>query len=328
MEYDIIATLGPSSARDVIWREMLSIGVTGLRLNTSHLSQDQVYLWIEKLHAFNNSNGSQYPLVLDLQGSKWRLGQFTPYELVENQEVQLVYATDTHRQHELPVPHPDFFLSAASATGDILLNDAKVRLLVLNVGQESIRARVILGGWISPGKGITHQSSDYRIETMTDKDQILVEQSRSLDFIRYAISYVKDAAEMARFRAMIGKGNYLIAKLERKPALDQVNKIAELSDELWLCRGDLGAELGDKDMAEAVHRFSKQVRNQPVPVVLAGQVLEHMTAHATPTRSEVCYLYDAIQMGYRGFVLSDETSIGQYPLASCRAAALLRVAKS
>ena len=327
MEYDIIATLGPSSATEVIWREMLSIGVTGFRLNVSHLSVDQVYLWVEKLFAFYKSTGFHYPLVLDLQGSKWRLGQFSPCELAEGQEIHLVHAATTQLEQELPVPHLDFFSAASSATGDISMNDAKVRLMVLSVEQESIRTRVIRGGPIAPGKGITYQASDYRKEALTEKDQVLVEQTCSVDFIRYAISYVKDAAEMARYRAMIGNAKYLIAKLERKPVLDQVDEIAELSDELWLCRGDLGAELGDKAMAEAVHRFSKQALNQPVPVILAGQVLEHMAIHAAPTRSEVCYLYEAINMGYRGFVLSDETSVGQYPLASCRTAALFRAEK-
>jgi pyruvate kinase len=324
MEYDIIATLGPSSASEDLWLDMVSVGVTGFRLNISHMSADQVHQWIEKLLAFYNSTGLRCPLVLDLQGSKWRLGQFNSSELAEGQEIQLVYASSAQQQQELPVPHLDFFSSASALTGDISLNDAKVRLAVLSVEQKSIRTRVIQGGPVSPGKGITSLASDYRREALTEKDQAVVEQTRSIDFIRYAISYVRDAAEMVRYRATIGNVNYLIAKLERKPALEQVDEIAELSDELWLCRGDLGAELGEKAMAEAVHWFSERVQNLPVPVILAGQVLEHMTREAAPTRSEICCLYEALDMGYRGFVLSDETSVGQHPLPSCRAAALFR----
>jgi pyruvate kinase len=324
MEYDIIATLGPSSSNEQIWQEMLITGVSGFRLNTSHSSIDQINLWIEKIQTFYNLACSQYPLILDLQGSKWRLGQFASMTLIDGQEISLVYAKSTERRHELPVPHLDFFSSVLRASDEISLNDAKVQLSVLCVEQESIRARVIHGGSISSGKGITYLSSDSRQEGLTDKDQVIVEQTRSLDFIRYAVSYVRDATEMARYRANVGNDKYLIAKLEREPALDQADGIAEQADELWLCRGDLGAELGDKAMAEAVHRFAKKVPNQTVPVILAGQVLEHMTKEATPTRSEICYLYEALELGYRGFVLSDETSIGKHPLASCRAAALFR----
>jgi pyruvate kinase len=107
--------------------------------------------------------------------------------------------------------------------------------------------------------------------------------------------------------------------------MDDVQAIANSADELWLCRGDLGAELGPRAMAEAVHRFSEQVTGLSVPSIMAGQVLEHMTESSTATRSEVCYLFDTLQKGYRGFVLSDETAIGQNPVAACEVAAIWRV---
>ena len=129
---------------------------------------------------------------------------------------------------------------------------------------------------------------------------------------------------MARYRAQFGQSAYLIAKLERRPAVDQGTQLAKSADELWLCRGDLGAELGAKAMAEAVHRFSARVGRLSTPAFLAGQVLEHMAEHPTPTRSEVCYLHDALTKGYRGVVLSDETAVGRYPVESCRIAALWR----
>ena len=91
-----------------------------------------------------------------------------------------------------------------------------------------------------------------------------------------------------------------------------------------MCRGDLGAELGLAGMAKAAHAFQDRVRDLALPALLAGQVLEHMTLHPAPTRSEVCALYDALDAGYRGVVLSDETAIGQYPIESCRQAALFR----
>ena len=100
--------------------------------------------------------------------------------------------------------------------------------------------------------------------------------------------------------------------------------IAAVANELWVCRGDLGAELGLREMAVAVQRFTQMLGDLSVPVLMAGQVLEHMTQQPTPTRSEVCYLYDTLLAGYRGVVLSDEAAIGRYPVASCRAAAMFR----
>jgi pyruvate kinase len=137
-------------------------------------------------------------------------------------------------------------------------------------------------------------------------------------------SNVKDGVEMATYRTQVGRAAFLIAKLERQTAVDEATQIAASVDELWLCRGDLGAELGAKAMAVAVYRFSERVGGASVPVLLAGQIFEHMVEHAGPTRSEVCDVYAALRKGYRGVVLSDETAIGRNPVESCRVAAMFR----
>lgn len=317
MPYDIIATLGPASRAPASWQAMLNAGATAFRLNTSHLTLDQLRAWLTDLSAVN------VPLVLDLQGSKWRLGEFAAFTLVNGQTIQLTLGHSATRSDQLPVPHADFFQAAATASDELVLNDAKIRLQIESISPTAITAKVQLGGEISAHKGITYTRSAYRRETLSEKDRSIVEQTRHLPHVRYAVSYVKDAVEMANYRALIGSA-YLIAKLERQPAIDDCAAIAMVSDELWVCRGDLGAELGLRGMAEAVHQITTQVRNLPVPVIIAGQVLEHMTVSPTPTRAEVCQLHDALAAGYGGCVLSDEAAIGRYPVESVRIAALFR----
>jgi pyruvate kinase len=321
MEYEIIATLGPASTAESVWQALLSAGATAFRLNTSHLSLDQLTAWLERLdHHFGASSPA---LVLDLQGSKWRLGTFAAFELNAGQGIRLVHAASAGNAGILPVPHSDFFRAAAQSSGEIVLNDAKVCLVLEEAGDDWLAARVTRGGEISSHKGITFTASEYRAENLSEKDRSILEVTRGLAWVRYAISYVRDAAEMTRYRALIQPG-YLIAKLERGPAMTEAQLVAAAADEVWLCRGDLGAEVGLKEMAAAVARFSAQVSGLGVPAMLAGQVLEHMTTHPTPTRSEVCYLYDALSRGYQGCVLSDETAIGRYPVESCQTAAIFR----
>jgi pyruvate kinase len=329
--YEIIATLGPASNAPTLWQALLSVGASAFRLNTSHLTLEELHGWLDRLEGFLASLETRPPLVLDLQGSKWRLGQFAPFVLDEGQHVELVHAASSQQANVLPVPHADFFKAAALSNGQVVLNDARI-LLQLEPGRVGmVRARVTRGGEIAPNKGITFAACDYRSEALSEKDLAILEQTRSFPGIRYAISYIKDAAEMAAYRARInelsGQPAYLIAKLERRAAVEQARQMTPAADELWLCRGDLGAELGLIDMAGAVQRFSAEASSLPVPAILAGQVLEHMTGQPTPTRSEVCYLHDALGKGYRGIVLSDETAIGRYPVESCRIAALFRTAK-
>lgn len=322
MDYEIIATLGPSSESAELWREMLASGASALRLNTSHLDLDRLHVWLERLTPFLKAcEEPRPPLVLDLQGSKWRLGSFEKRKLEHGRMIDLVHASTSQRSDELPVPHADFFQAAAESSGEIVLNDARICLALTSIGEGRLGARVIKGGDIAPRKGITYTASGFRCEGLNPKDHAIMEQTRAFAGIRYAVSYVRDAQEMARYRSQCGASSYLIAKLERGPAIDDARSIAAYCDELWLCRGDLGAELGTCAMAQSVHRFSRRLADLPAPVMLAGQVLEHMTSHAHPTRSEICHLYDALALGYRGIVLSDETAVGLSPVEACGAAA-------
>jgi pyruvate kinase len=324
MNYDIVATLGPSSNSPDMWQGMLDAGATAFRLNTSHLALAQLQHWLDQLAPFVSARRPAPPLVLDLQGSKWRLGDFPARVLEPGQHVTLVCAPSTDQENTLPVPHADFFQAARASSGEIALNDARITLAQEAIGTDVLHTRVVTGGEISARKGVTYTASNYRQEELSGKDRAILERTRHFPFVRYAISYVRDAIEMRKYRDHCGEAAYLIAKLERQPAVDETQGIAAAADELWLCRGDLGAELGLRSMAEAARRFSDTLGDLPIPALLAGQVLEHMVDHPAPTRSEVCVLYEALVKGYRGFVLSDEAAIGRYPIESCRTAALFR----
>ena len=316
MEYEIVATIGPASRMPKVLSAVANAGATALRINTSHLFVEELAAWLREVGSV------PLPIILDLQGSKWRLGDCGPVALSQGERVVLVHSDSS--QGELPVPHLDFFRAAEVSDGTILLNDAKVELRVERNRPKRMEAVVTRGGQITSFKGITFSRSRFRTESLSDKDARIIADTRGLPSVRYALSYVKDAAEMERYRSLIGDETHLIAKLERPDAVAEADAIARSANELWLCRGDLGAELGLRDMAEAAHELSSRVESFSVPVLLAGQVLEHMTEHETPTRAEVCSLYDALRAGYRGVVLSDETAIGRHPVESCRLAAMFR----
>ena len=162
MDYQIVATLGPSSDTDTMWQAMLAAGVTTFRLNTSHLSLPELCAWIDRLRAVLSARDPRPPLLLDLQGSKWRLGRFPASQLTCGQRVELVCAVSADGPLVLPVPHPDFFRAASVSSGEIALNDAKIRLVLESQDADALSARVTRGGTISPRKGSTYTSSTYR----------------------------------------------------------------------------------------------------------------------------------------------------------------------
>lgn len=327
-DYEVVATIGPATNMEYHWRRLLESGATGFRVNTSHLSVDELLRTLERLDRFfADTPGSSVEkafLVLDLQGSKWRLGDFQERTLHQDEHLRFIRGDRPTAAGTLPVPHRDFFAAAADCPGEIRLNDARVHLEIVFVSEEEVTAVVRTGGSVSSRKGITLRGSTFRAEKLGKKDGRIVDATAGHNRVRYAFSYVRDSTEMSSFRKIVGENVPVIGKIERATALMDAPAISRMVDELWLCRGDLGAELGLEQMARGAHRFAAGIPGLSAPCLLAGQVLEHMTGTPQPTRSEICHMHDALVAGYAGFVLSDETAVGRYPAESCRAAAMFR----
>jgi len=325
MEYQITVTLGPASDHPKVWRRLLSAGCSAIRINTSHLTMSELEELLGRLHRFLQDLPFVVPVILDLQASKWRLGEFPARRLTVGQPVDLVLADHVESPNLLPVPHEDFFRAAAAGgDNDLFLNDAKIRIAIEAAAGERVRGRVLTGGEISRRKGLSLPGATIRVERLSSRDEQIVRTTAGISHLGYALSFVKDAQEMATYRFLLGSQSSLIAKLERPSALKEAMEIARSVDALWLCRGDLGAETGLQAMAGLVAQFNTGVAALTKPVHIAGQVLEHTTHYPQPTRSEVCHLYDMLRNGYQGIVLSDETAVGRYPVESCRSAAMFR----
>jgi pyruvate kinase len=348
MTYARIATIGPGTDNPAMWTALVDAGATRFRLNTSHMTPDEVEETVTRIRRARirampdeptpyrdgdtNLRGTrEIPIVLDLQGSKWRLGELEAMELVRGEPVEFVVGTgDTEYTdtpsgdavRRLPVPHPDFFTAAASGNGTIRLNDARVELSIERVGPDHLACTVRRGGPASSRKGVSLPGATYRREGLLPQDAEIIGRLQGEPGITCALSYVRDAVEMERFHRVLGGGGHAIAKIERPEAVAAADEIANHAGEIWFCRGDLGAETGLCRLADLYSAFSRLVRVLPVPVILAGQVLEHMTRSPEPTRSEVCHLADILAAGYSGIVLSDETAVGDFPLESCRTSAM------
>ena len=105
----------------------------------------------------------------------------------------------------------------------------------------------------------------------------------------------------------------MVGKLEREMTKEQVDAICKVCDSVWICRGDMGVQMGFVGMTKFVREFTKKyIPNLKVPCIIAGEVMEHLCEHPAPTRTEICYLANCIIDGYKGMVLSDETVFGKY----------------
>jgi pyruvate kinase len=311
--FDVVATLGPASF--AIARELARAGATALRLNASHLPPGD----LARRAAEAREGAPELPIVVDLQGAKMRVGDFAERPIAAAERVR--FAADPATPGDVPLPHPELF--AAAAEGDTLGgDDGRLRFVVRARGAGWLEAEALVAGVLRPRKGVNLLDHPIRLSGLTPADAARLEAVRALPGLQVAWSFALDGREADWVRAA-APGVPVVAKVERLEAVGALGEIAARVDALWVCRGDLGEQLGSGALARFVGSLSPA--DLPCPVLMAGQVLEHLTEHADPTRSEVCHLYDLWQRGYAGIVLSDETAIGRDPVRAVgRAEALLR----
>jgi pyruvate kinase len=170
---------------------------------------------------------------------------------------------------------------------------------------------------LSPRKGFNRAVHPVVTDDLSSRDVAIAKAAHGAGCHSFAVSFVADGRECDWVRRQVGPVE-VVAKIERQDALARLCDIVRTSDALWICRGDLGAQLGRLALGRAIAGIDP--RQFHLPLWMAGQVLEHLTAHRDPTRSEVCHLYDLIGRGYAGVVLSDETAIGCDPVNAVRCA--------
>jgi pyruvate kinase len=256
------------------------------------------------------------PCIVDLQGAKMRLGDFEPRRVEAGQEVRFVV---TPAAGAVPVPHPELFRAVQPGEG-LSVADGRLRLEVVVVSPTEITARAGGAGVLEPRKGINRATHPVELDDFYARDLGVIDACGGLTGVHFAISFVRDGTEASWLR-LRRPATRVILKIERQEALESIEHLGCRGDELWVCRGDMGAQLGLGAMARAVHELDP--RGLGVPVLMAGQVFEHLKEHPEPTRSEVCHLFDLLTRGYAGVVLSDETAIGSDPVRATRSVAEL-----
>jgi pyruvate kinase len=227
--------------------------------------------------------------------------------------------------NRVQLPHPELF-EAVKPGANLLIDDGKVRLNVLEVGDGRIVTEVKVGGAVSDNKGVNVPDILVPIPALTDKDrddlQFALEQRA--DWI--ALSFVQRPEDVAEARTLIGDRAALLAKIEKPAAIDRLNDIIALADAVMVARGDLGVELPPEQVPPLQNKIVATARQYGKPVVVATQMLESMVTSQTPTRAEVSDVATAIYDGADAVMLSAESATGQFP---CEAVQMMdRIATS
>lgn len=316
-----MASLGPSSDSAETVEELVQSGINGARLNFSHGSHDEHLQRIEWTRTASANTGKPVAIVGDLQGPKIRIGKLPEEGVVlsEDEEVRFGYRTDYAESGIIPIQYD---LSQKAQPGELIfLSDGKLCVEVIETDDATLKTLVKVGGKLFSHKGINLPDTYLEGDILTQKDYADIEFALTNDVDYIALSFVQRSADIQVLRDLLeqrGVDTKIIAKIETKPALDNIEEIVAASDGVMVARGDLAIEVGPEVVPIAQRRIIGVAQQYGKIVTVATQMLASMTDSSQPTRAEVSDIATAVVCGTDCLMLSDETAAGKYPVEAVK----------
>ena len=310
----IIATLGPSSSSLEVMTRLFQAGADVFRLNFSHGTHEDHAERFAMIRELEDRFDRPIGILADVQGPKLRVGRFGGgrVHLQTGQTFRLDLNATPGNAQRVNLPHPEI-IEAASIGSSLLLDDGKLRLRVVHKRADALETEVVVGGPLSDRKGVNVPDVVLPIPALTVKDREGLEFAVSHGANYIGLSFVQRPEDVIEAQRLIAGRAWVMVKLEKPQALDNLEEILALTDAVMVARGDLGVELPPEEVPLAQKRIVRLARALGKPVVVATQMLESMITAPAPTRAEASDVATAVFDGADAVMLSGETAAGQYP---------------
>jgi len=314
-----MVTLGPSTMSYTSVLQMIKTGANGIRLNFSHGTHEEKSDQIKWVRKASLAYGKPVAIVQDLQGPKMRLGDFEGIINVRRGEnLRFKYESDYEETGVIPTQYD---LSRKIKRGEnMYLYDGKIRTVITSVSNDGVvHARVENDGILIKRKGINLPDTDFGGDIITDKDKKDIAFGATNDIDWVAMSFVQTANDVRTLRKIlhnIGSTAKIMAKIETKAAVDNLEEIIQEADGVMVARGDLALETLPESVPIVQRKIIGLGQKYAKITVVATQMLASMTEMPEPTRAEVSDVATAVIVGADCVMLSDETAVGKYPVES------------
>ncbi|MDG7011513.1 MAG: pyruvate kinase [Nitrososphaerota archaeon] len=315
----IVVTIGPASSNAETVRALVDL-VDVFRINFSHGDRDSHRMEIQTIRAEAKAKGKSVAILQDLPGPKIRVGKMMggSATLAQGSTVVLDASEAEGDSKRIPVSYPP--LLGSVERGDMLhLADGVIRLRVEDASHGSVACTVQAGGVLSSGKGINAPGVKLKVEypTKNDVSHIQFGLRQHVDFV--AASFVRSASDLRSIRRLLPRdGPMLIAKIEKMEAVKEFDAILAEADGIMVARGDLGIEVPIETVPEIQKKIITKCNDAGKPVIVATQMLLSMVSSPVPSRAEVTDVSTAIIEGTDAVMLSDETTVGKYPVEAAK----------
>lgn len=317
----ILATIGPPTNNYEAIYSLIKAGANGIRLNFSHGDYEERLEQIKWIRKASKELGKPVAVLQDLQGPKIRLGDFEGIITVQTgQSLTFAYKADYARTNHIPTQYD---LAKKVKRGErIYLYDGKVRTVVTSVTNGIVHVRAENDGILIKRKGINLPDTDFAgdIITKKDKEDIVFGSTQDYDYV--GLSFVQTADDIKALRKRLknlGSTARIIAKIETKAAVENIEAIVKEADAVMIARGDLAVETPAESVPVVQRKIIGLGLKYAKPTIVATQMMGSMTEMPEPTRAEVSDVATAVIVGADCVMLSDETANGKYPLEAVQA---------
>ena len=323
----IVCTLGPSTDKEEVLRDMILSGMNVARFNFSHGTHEEHKRRLDTLKRLREELNQPVAALLDTKGPEIRLKQFAggKTELVTGQTFTLT-TRDVEGTSEICSITYKELPADLSVGSTVLLADGLISLTVTKLTDTDITCRVENGGPISNNKGVNVPGVSLSMPYMSqrDKDDILFGIEQGFDFI--AASFTRSAQDIQEVRRLLNSHNShmrIIAKIENREGVDNIDEILTAADAVMVARGDMGVEIDFTEIPVIQKEIIYHSFSSGKPVITATQMLESMIENPRPTRAEITDVANAIYDGTSAIMLSGETAAGKYPVEAVRTMAAI-----
>ena len=333
IKIQIYGTFGPSCKSEEVLEEMIKAGMTGMRLNLSHTTLEKSKEYIENYRRVAERKKVIPQILIDMQGPELRIGEMQDITLNQGELIclfsdeKLVGSKGSVRNiDEFPiekaVPIPMAVMQAISPEKEVLLDDGKIRVRIMEAAERYAKAEVLVGGILKSHKSIKIVDVNVDMPVLTEHDIHNIRMAKEYGVTALMQPFVFSGEDLRKVREVLKEEQaehlQIFAKIENKIGVENLDTILPEADLIVIARGDLGNDMPLWELPTIQKKIENICKKYGKPYMVVTQMLASMEQNPIPTRAEVSDIFHAVYHGAEAVMVTGETAVGKYPVEAIR----------
>lgn len=319
----IVATIGPSSSDYNVLKQMALSGVSVFRLNMAYASLDFARSVILDVRRISFEINKEIGIMLDTRGPELRIGGLEkPTIHLEKDKIIRIINSTIIGNNEMISVNEKVIIDHVTVGNTIYLNNANVKLVVINKDEDTLVCRVINEGDIISESTINIPDIKFNINFLSNYDKEVIKFAVNMQVDYLALSHVREEMDVLDVNDLLISLNdndiQIISKIENRESLEEIDKILNVSDGIIISRGDLGIEISLERIPRLQKSLTKKIKQKEKICIISTEMLSSMKNSIKPTRAEVSDIANAVLDNVDALMLGEETAIGNYPLETVK----------